>query len=238
MELNLEIGPGRIAHASGALYLPASGTLMIADAHLGYGWAQRRRGQLGPVTDGGIAERLFQVVDEFKPVELLFLGDTVHAPKPMPAERELIEELLQRLIAKTCVRIVQGNHDRAFTRDFSNLGVQVDLQWRHGDLLGLHGDRLHVELPEAGHYLIGHLHPAIGLRDDAGANRRLPVFLAGPRATILPAFSPFASGFDILKSALPKEVEALLGEHDVYAVTGRRIVRLPTRAIRASRNDP
>lgn len=237
MELTIEIGPGRIAHASGALYLPSTRTLMIADAHLGYGWAQRRRGQLGPVTDGGIGERLFQVMEAFNPAELIFLGDTVHAPKPMPAEREFIEAILQQLCARTIVRIVQGNHDRAFTRDFSSLAVQVDAQWRHGDLLGLHGDRLHLEVPEAGHYLIGHLHPAIGLRDDAGANRRLPAFLVSPRATILPAFSPFAAGFDISRSALPKAVKALLGKHDVYVVTGRSIVRLPGRSISASQSD-
>lgn len=148
-----------------------------------------------------------------------------------------IEAILQRLIAKASVSIVQGNHGRAFTRDFSALPVRVDAQWRHGDLPGLHVDRLHLELPEVGHYLIGHLHPAIGLRDAAGANRRLPVFLVSPRATILPAFSPFAAGFDISRSALPIEVKALLGKHDVYAVTGRRIVRLPARTVSASQSD-
>lgn len=134
------------------------------------------RGQPGPVTDGGIGERLFQVMDEFKPAGPIFPGGTIHAPKPMSAEREFIEAILQRLIAKASVRIVQGNHDRAFTRD----------------LPGLHGDRLHLELPEAGHYLIGHLHPANGLR-----NRRLPVFLVSPPATILPARTISASQSDL-----------------------------------------
>lgn len=228
MDVSVEVGPGRIAHASGALFVVSAATLLVADAHLGYGWAQRRRGQLGPVTDGGIEERLMAVVQEFPVEEVLFLGDTVHAPKPLPAEREMIEGVLLRLLALARVGVVQGNHDRAIVRDFGHLPIRVEPQWRHGGLLGLHGDRLHLELAEAEHYLVGHLHPAVNLRDDAGANRRVPAFLVSERATILPAFSPFAAGFDVSRSALPKEMRAILGRHDVYPVTGKRIAKLPS----------
>lgn len=236
MEVKLEIGPGRVAHASGALFIASANTLLIADAHLGYGWAQRRRGQLGPLTDGGIVDRLFGALDAFSPAEILFLGDTVHAPRPMPAEREFIEGVLLRLVAKARVAVVLGNHDRAFERDFGHLPVKVDKQWRHGEILGLHGDRLHLELPEAGHYLIGHLHPAISVRDDAGAQRRVPAFLVSDTATLLPAFSPFAGGFDVSTDALPAAVSQILGPHKVYPVTGRQIVWMPPGAIRASRS--
>ena len=43
--------PGLAAHPSGALWIPESRTLLVADLHLGYGWAQRRRGELGPLAD-------------------------------------------------------------------------------------------------------------------------------------------------------------------------------------------
>ncbi len=233
MEIALEIGPGRTAHASGALFLSATGTLMIADAHLGYGYAQRRRGQLGPVTDGGILERLTSVIEFFAPGEIVFLGDTVHAPSPMPAEREFIEGVFRSITGRAAIKIVQGNHDRAVFRDFGNLPIDVKPLWRDGDLLGLHGDRLHFEIPEAEHYLLGHLHPALSLRDDAGVNRRVPAFLVSERATLLPAFSPFAAGFDVSKSALPKEVRTILGKHEIYVATGRQILRMPSRANRS-----
>lgn len=235
MDTSLNLGAGRIADCSGALYLERTRTLMIADAHLGYGWAQRRRGQMGPVTDGGIRNRLAEAMDRYLPEEVVFLGDTVHAPKPMPAEREFIEEVLQWMLGLAKVSVVQGNHDRAFGRDFGHLPVLVLPQWRDGDLLGLHGDRLHVEVPDAGHYLLGHLHPAVNLQDDAGVNRRVPAFLVSETATILPAFSPFAAGFDITRLNLPREVKALLGRHDIVVATGRRIARLPARPSRSDR---
>jgi hypothetical protein len=235
MELSIEIAPGRIAHGSGALFLLESRTLMIADAHLGYGFAQRRRGQLGPTTDGGILDRLQAVLDFFEPSETVFLGDTVHAPSPMAAEREFIESVLRSILEKSKVRVVQGNHDRAVVRDFGHLPIEVAPSWREGNLLGLHGDRLRLELPDAGHYLLGHLHPAINLRDDAGVNRRVPAFLVSKTATVLPAFSPFAAGMDVSKTSLPKEVKAILGRHEIYVATGRQVALLPAKANRSGR---
>jgi putative SbcD/Mre11-related phosphoesterase len=227
MESRIELAPGRWAHASGALWLEEARTLIVADAHLGYGWAQQRRGQLGPVGDGGIVDKLMAVVGEFAAGEILFLGDTVHAPNPGLAEREMVEGVLRELTARARVRIVEGNHDRAFRRDFGHLHCDIDRYWRRGELLALHGDRLHLELPEAGHYVMGHVHPAVGLRDHAGARRKVPAFLSGERATLLPAFSPFAAGLDVGVERLPEEVAELLGRYRIYPATGRRIAELP-----------
>ncbi|MDX2267598.1 MAG: hypothetical protein NW208_05800 [Bryobacter sp.] len=235
MAKQIEIARGIVAHASGALWMEAAGALLVADAHLGYGWAQRRKGELGPVGDGGAAERLRTLVEEFTPRELVFLGDTVHAPKPLPEERRGVEEVISHLAERTRVKVVEGNHDRAFRRDFGHLPVEVEKQWRWEDCLALHGDKLHLELPEAGYYIVGHFHPAVGLRDDAGARRRVPVFLTGTRGCVLPAFSPFASGFDILRDRLPRELKEVLGEYRVLPATGRQVVELPAAALREMR---
>src|SRR5687768_17009308 len=87
----VELAHGRFAHASGALWLPDADTILLADVHLGFGWALRRRGQLGPVQDSAVRKKLFDVVDELRPRVVVFLGDVVHAPRPAPAEREAIE---------------------------------------------------------------------------------------------------------------------------------------------------
>lgn len=233
----VEVTPGILAHCTGALYLAASATLVVADAHIGYGWAQRRRGQLGPTADGGIGERLEAAIAHFAPQELLFLGDTVHAPAPGTQERALIETLLTRLLERCALRVVEGNHDRAFRRDFGHLPIAVDKQWRQGGMLALHGDRLHLELPEADYYLIGHYHPAVGLRDAAGAVRRAAAFCVGPKAILLPAFSPFAAGLDLTMGKLPKEAAELLGDFRVLPVTGTRIAELPLAMLRARRME-
>ncbi|MEJ7607597.1 MAG: hypothetical protein WKF37_15335 [Bryobacteraceae bacterium] len=69
----LELAPGRVAHASGALWLPEVKTLLIADIHLGYGWALRRRGQLGPVQDPGTRQKLEAVFAELRPESVVWV---------------------------------------------------------------------------------------------------------------------------------------------------------------------
>jgi putative SbcD/Mre11-related phosphoesterase len=221
----VEISPTHLAHASGALWIPATQTVIIADAHLGYGWALRRRGQLGPVVDEVARDKVRAVVDELQPATIVFLGDVVHAPRPDPREHELVGSTLRALSARARVVVVLGNHDRGFARDFPHLGIELVSRWEGDGLIGLHGDKP-VGI-DGGRLLVGHLHPALSVRDDAGASQRIPAFLVGASAYVLPAFSPFAAGFAV-NVRLPAEVRALLGkgEVNVIAATGKRVVKL------------
>ena len=222
----LPLRPGVVADCTGALWLAASSALLIADAHLGYAWAQRRRGELGPLTDGGIVARLRSVLDRWKPARVVFLGDVVHLGTPSAEEQSLIEETLTEVIAHTEVFVVLGNHDRRFEEDFGHLGLRTGESWEDDGVLAVHGDK---EWPSTAKLLVvGHLHPAVSLEDAVGARQKLPVFAMGERALVLPAFSPFAAGFDVRKP-LPAEWQQLFGEEEVElaAITGTQVRRIP-----------
>ncbi|MDQ2711820.1 MAG: hypothetical protein M3Y24_06225, partial [Acidobacteriota bacterium] len=73
--------PGLEAHSSSALWLPQSRTAIIADVHLGYSWAQRRRGELGPLADFRTREKLLTLFSALQPSHAVLLGDLVHAPR-------------------------------------------------------------------------------------------------------------------------------------------------------------
>lgn len=229
----LEIAPGCFAHASGALWLRECRTALIADAHLGYGWAQRRRGELGPVRDDAARAKLDRVIDELTPGALVFLGDVVHAPRPGRDERASIEAILSSLAARLPLTVVRGNHDRAFARDFAGLGIPVVEEWSADGLVAIHGDRPRKEAAPC--TVFGHLHPSLTIRDDAGAGLRVPVFLTAPGIIVLPAFSAFAAGLD-LRRPLPRNVSHLLPAGvDAYAATGTRVVALGPVRLRRSR---
>lgn len=222
-----DMGEGRFAHASGALWLPEARAALVADAHLGYGWAQRRRGELGPVEDSKTQPRLRSVMEELRPAKVVFLGDLVHAPKPAEGERAAIEATLREVAGQAELVLVRGNHDRAFGRDFGNLGVEVVESWREGGLTALHGDRLgRMAIPE-GHLVVGHLHPVLRVRDAAGGRQKLRLFLLGGGVTVMPAFSPFSGGFDVA-GGIPEELRALMGRGAVegIAVTGTSVMRV------------
>jgi len=191
------------AHPSGALYIPEESTALIADLHLGYAWAQRRRGQLGPVADGGSVEKFRALLEELEPRRVVLLGDVYHAPKPSAGERRLVEEALG--LVRGELAIVRGNHDRALLRDFGKAPIA---EWRCDGVVAVHGDR---EIETDDFVVMGHLHPVARVRDHAGASRRVPVFWLSERRLVLPAFTPFSSGAPVRGGRM-------------FAATGKRVV--------------
>jgi metallophosphoesterase superfamily enzyme len=220
--------PGQLAHPSGALWLPETRTALVADVHLGYSFAQRRRGELGPLADAIAKEKLLRLADDLAPREFVFLGDLVHAPRPCGPERAWIEDVLTQLGKRSHIVAVRGNHDRAFAREFGHLPIATVEDWEAPGILALHGDRpACAPIPEGATLIMGHLHPSLSLRDAAGANHRVPLFLVSPHCLVLPAFSPFARGFDV-GAGLPIELEALFRGEPImaFAATANRVAAL------------
>ena len=223
----LPISSELYAHASGALCVPETRTVLIADLHLGYSWAQRRRGELGPLADARTREKLLGVRDQLQPKRFVFLGDVVHAPRPCAPERAWIEGILKGLASDAQLIVVRGNHDRRFAAEFAHLPFEDVVTWSDGSVTAAHGDRTDFAWPENHTLILGHLHPALAIRDSSGAGHKLPVFLANSRCVVLPAFSPFARGNDII-SGLPSELASCFGaeEIQVFAATGKKVARL------------
>lgn len=204
----------------------------MADIHLGYSWAQRRKGELGPLADEKAKAKLIATCGDLQPQRVVFLGDIVHAPKPCAPERVWIEELLSGLARRLRVVVVRGNHDRAFAREFGHLPVETAENWTSetsnaGGITALHGDRLAVPLPENHVIVLGHLHPSLAVKDPGGAGNRLPLFLVNRHAIVLPAFSPFARGYEVSRG-LPDDIARLFRDEPIeaIAVSGTRAVRL------------
>jgi putative SbcD/Mre11-related phosphoesterase len=223
----LPLLPGLFAHPSGALWIAESQTAIVADVHLGYSWAQRRRGELGPLADFRTREKLFRLADHLQPLRIVFLGDLVHAPRPCTPEREWTEDTLVQLKARAELIAVRGNHDRAFSREFGHLQIETVESWSAGNLVAVHGDRVKFARPENHTLVAGHFHPCLGVKDAAGASQKLPLYLVSPGCVLLPAFSPFARGYDVI-SGLPDDLAECFGKEQIeaYAVSATRVVHL------------
>jgi putative SbcD/Mre11-related phosphoesterase len=219
----LELAPGRWAHSSGALWLSESRTALLADVHLGYGWALRRRGQLGPVQEGAVRQKLMSTIADLQPRVIVFVGDVVHAPRPGPQERAAIEATLRELAATASLTLIPGNHDRSFHKDYPGAAISIAKEWRDSGTLAVHG---HILPQTSDHLIVGHIHPALTIVDHAGATQKLPVFVASERITVLPAFSPLAAGGDIRVYLPPLAGEMLDENTRVIAASGKRVVNL------------
>lgn len=234
----VEVRPGMYACPGPALWVAAERSLLIADLHLGYAWAQRRRGQLGPLAKGDVRERVLGLIDRFQPKRLIVVGDLVHAPRPSGEERMEIESTVGEIGGRCEVILVRGNHDRGFARDFGNLRVEVVDSWEGDGYVAAHGDSGEFRWPEGSTAVLGHWHPAASVKDAAGARIRYPAFLVWPGAIVLPAFSPFSKGLDIGRG-IPGGLSELVGDRSAphcVVVTLREAIWLK-RDSRVSRNS-
>ncbi|MDQ2710703.1 MAG: hypothetical protein M3Y24_00465, partial [Acidobacteriota bacterium] len=190
--------------------------------------AQRRRGELGPLADFRTREKLLTLFSALQPSHAVLLGDLVHAPRPCPEERAWIEATLLELSRQAVLTAVRGNHDRAFAREFGHLPIAQSEYWSNDLVTAVHGDRLEVApVAENRTLVVGHLHPCLGIRDASGASQKLPVFLVNKSCVVLPAFSPFARGYDI-SCGIPEDLAQCFRDEPVeaYAATRTRVARL------------
>jgi len=185
----LRLLPGR------ALSWPRARTLVIADLHLGKGDHFRRAGIALP--KGGTAhdlERLDALMTQTRATRLLVLGDLLHAAVNDAHWRDAWMHWRTGRQALS-VELVGGNHDRALTARpaaADALGIHL-----HGHTLSFE-PFLFVHDPAhgtdaAGYRLGGHLHPVVRLPGVP----RLPAFLFGESAGVLPAFTAFAGGWRV-----------------------------------------
>jgi putative SbcD/Mre11-related phosphoesterase len=210
---------------AGGLWVDGGRTLLVADLHLGYAWAQRRRGELGPVVEGGARERLLGLVEAGRPERVVLVGDIVHAPRPAAEERRMIEETLRELRERAELICVLGNHDRAFAAEFAEFPAVGE--WRTAGVRVVHGDVLPTGPEEAVVTVVGHFHPVVRVKTASGASQRLTAFLEGRGLVVLPAFSGFSMGCD-MRREMPAELRQWFGAEAVRAVVtdGERLLEM------------
>lgn len=184
-------------HAGRGLHWPRQRLLAIADLHLGKGDAFRRGGL--PLPSGGTAadlERLDRMLSDLQPTTLLVLGDLLHGAVHPDAAWLQAWRAWRRRHAALAIRVVRGNHDRAV--DAARLGIEdVGESWQHGPFAFVHDVDDPMAEPAGRHALGGHLHPVARLRD-LGLSARLPAFWLGAQRSVLPAFTAFSGGVEVV----------------------------------------
>ncbi|MEZ5818540.1 MAG: ligase-associated DNA damage response endonuclease PdeM [Hyphomicrobiaceae bacterium] len=215
---SMQVGQAEVmADRSGALYLPAERTLIVADLHLEKGSAFAARGiMLPPYDTRETLRRLADVLSRYRPVCVIALGDSFHdagARERLPPD-EATE--LRRLQARQDWIWITGNHDPQVS---PCLGGEVRESLELGRLTLRHEPS---QAPSRGE-IAGHLHPAarVALK---GTGLRRPCFVGNGDRLVMPAFGAFTGGLNVLDEAFaPLFPEArveihVLGSNGVYPV--------------------
>lgn len=199
----------------GSVHEPRTGTLLVADPHLGK--AERFRYLGVPVPDGPTAATLAALsnaVNRVSARRLIVLGDLVHGR--LPDDHPLFGAITHWRGAHPHlqVQLVTGNHDRHAGGLPDRCGITP---WHDDDSIGGLGLCHEPALADPDRFsLCGHLHPVIVLRSPVEA-LRLRCFWFQRRLGVLPAFGHFTGGMVINP-----------GPDDRLAVTdGLSVHRLP-----------
>ena len=179
-----------------AAFLPASGTLLVADLHLGKAATFRRAGI--PVPEGSAQAdlaRLERLVHETAARRLLILGDLFHARSGCTEAVYAEFAALRRRIAATAVTLVIGNHDRALGRLPASLGLDACVpHLAEPPFHFVHEPAVPREADRTAFTVAGHLHPTISLRGPGGDRIADRCFFAEATTLVLPAFGSFTGG--------------------------------------------
>ena len=178
-----------------ALWWPDGGVLFVADLHLGKAATYRALGQ--PVPSGTTFEnlrRLSDLIPHYRPQELVFLGDFLHAAQARTASTLGQLKLWRQDHAHLVCTLVRGNHDSRAGDPPEGLQIKVvDEPYIVGPFAACHHPQKHATHA----VLAGHVHPATRLQGPARDRLRLPCFVFEERSAILPAFGEFTGGYTV-----------------------------------------
>jgi putative SbcD/Mre11-related phosphoesterase len=208
------------------LYLEKQKILVISDTHIGYEEALNKQGILIPrLQFKEILKNLEPVFSEVKPDTIVLLGDIKHEFGTISRQEwQDTLNLLDYLISKAGkVILIKGNHDTILGPLAGKKGLAVREHFLAGEFLFLHGHKLIDEKSEsfrkAKVIIIGHEHPAIGLRDGPRAEK-YKCFLLGKykgdekgalkgkilgkakKLIVMPSFNFVTEGTDVLQEKL------------------------------------
>jgi DNA ligase-associated metallophosphoesterase len=173
-----------------AIYWKQEKALIAADVHLGKVGHFRKAGIAVPrdmeQTDLG---ELSDLIYEYKPEKLIFLGDLFHSD--MNADWEWFRMWRQQH-KKLQVLLIRGNHDIIHDKHYLELNVELHDELQIGPFLMLHHPQSEESLEEKGTYAFcGHIHPGVNLSGRARQSITIPCFAFTEWQGVLPSFGRF-----------------------------------------------
>jgi len=205
------------------LYLVKEKILIIADTHIGQEESLNKTGIMLPrFAFKDMKERLSKVLQDLEINKIIINGDLKHEFGSISnTEWKQSLELID-ILKKKCkeVILIKGNHDTILGPIAKSKRLIMYDFYKVGDILICHGDKIINE--DAKIIIIGHEHPAIGLRENERVET-FKCFLRGKwkRKTliVMPSFNFVTQGSDILREqVLSPYLEQNIRKFEVFIV--------------------
>ncbi|WPU94178.1 ligase-associated DNA damage response endonuclease PdeM [Mucilaginibacter sabulilitoris] len=173
-----------------ALYWEQQKALIVADMHFGKVGHFRKAGIAVPrdMEQSDLAT-LSDLIHEYKPEKLLFLGDLFHSDMNNDWDWFI---LWRSQFPGLQIILIRGNHDIIADSHYQNLNIELHNELLIGPFLMLHHPLSDTGLQNASGYVFcGHIHPGVSLSGRGRQSITLPCFAFGSEQAILPSFGKF-----------------------------------------------
>ena len=227
-----EILPGVRITSDRCLILDEGPTVVLGDLHLGYEKALEQEGMYLPrINTESIRESLNDIISRYEPKRIVLLGDIKHDFKRAGfEEKREVRKIFSLLAEAAQVVAVKGNHDNFLQNIVSDLGFLVV------DYIDIRGFRLEHGHVDSGvrPVIIGHEHPSVRIPGTVGGGLKIQCFVHAERdgVIVLPPFSPFASGNDLVLDKecvmAPALKDSDYGNAHLYGATDMGLMDLGT----------
>jgi len=221
---------GLILDSRRAIFAVEQETLIISDLFLGLGAARRKKTDVLPNSQNNeIWERLFGLLDDYKPKSVAMLGDI--KPGQGSLEYDEAEELLtlfRKLGANgRVVNQIVNQMERTAGPVMESAGIKPVENHMVGIYTLMHRRKIFVyprHEVSAGFWINGGVHPLFAVPTPNPQNNedwlRYPAFLYTGFALIMPPFVSYAQGWEVM------QVERLPKQSRAWGVLGDRMTEL------------
>lgn len=195
------------------LWWPRRRTLVVSDLHLGKGIDFTSRGCLLPPYDTtDTLERLRELISEFRPQQVICLGDNFHRSDSFYLLGECEKQMIQNLVESVPQWAwVNGNHDAELPSAL--LGIKAR------SINENPFNFYHEPQPNISRYIqiVGHFHPkyTTNLKENRISK---PCFAWSENILIMPSFGSYTGGLSISNS----EILKVLGKAFKFATANTR----------------
>ena len=213
-------------HRERAIYMPSIKAVAVADIHIGMEYEFSIKGANIPSQTESLVRRCRDICAHKNAETMLIVGDLKHTIAPPPAgssreyeiairkERDDVKVFIEELADVVEMVLVKGNHDGGL-----GTGRKMKVYDSGGGLFGnigfVHGHAWPSEEVMGAELLVmGHVHPAVRMRDRLGYGISRPCWVraplngnalheryenanAGMEVIIMPAFNPLCGGMAV-----------------------------------------
>jgi len=225
-----EILPGVKVTNDRCLILDDGPTAVLGDLHLGYESALEEEGMYIPrMNTESIRDAMNNMLSRYEPERVVLLGDIKHDFKRSKWEAKAeVMKIMELLKEASEVIVVKGNHDNFLQNILSEIGLNA---FDYVDICGFRMEHGHVD-SGVRPVIIGHEHPSVRIPGVMSGGVKMQCFVHQKEdgVIVLPPFSPFSSGNDLMMDNRCIMAPALSSsdypEADIYGISEVGIMKL------------